>query len=141
MSIKLKETLDRFKNDTTETAESIVVLSDPGSDRQFGNIGGLQWNGDADEEYLFGTAWLDKLYGGLGSDRIYGFEGDDIIYGSLTDHTGDNANMDTLVPDFIFGDAGDDKLFVYGKNSVASGGSGNDQLFVMQGEDEDGNDN
>ena len=108
-----------------------MILSDPGAvDKRWGNIGGLSWQGDEDQELIFGTAWLDKLYGGLGSDRIYGFEGDDILYGGLTDHIA-NSEMDTYVPDYLFGDGGNDTLYVYGKNSVASGGSGNDILRVQ----------
>lgn len=61
-------------------------------------IGGVKWVGDADNEYIFGTAWLDKLYGAAGDDVIYGFEEDDFIYGG----TG---------KDRLFGDGGDDTIY------------------------------
>ena len=46
-----------------------------------GDTGGLQWNGDVDNELIFGTYWLDKLYGDEGDDVVYGLEGDDVIEG------------------------------------------------------------
>ena len=88
MSILLKETLDRLDNKVTSSVSSlnddtsIWFVSDPGKeDREFGPNGGLAWTGDEDQEYIFGTSWLDKLIGGYGSDKIYGFEGNDLIYG------------------------------------------------------------
>ena len=42
-----------------------------------GSIGGVAWDGDFDNEILFGTFWDDILYGDRGEDIIYGFEGDD----------------------------------------------------------------
>ena len=101
-----------------------MLISDPGKeDREFGPNGGLQWKGDADEEYIFGTSWLDRLYGGDGEDRMYGFEGDDIIFGDAA------VPDDATSPDVLFGDAGNDRLYGYGENSILSGGSGNDYLY------------
>ena len=54
------------------------------------------------------------------------------MYGGLKDHV-TNVEMDRYVADYLFGDGGDDILYVYGKNSVASGGSGNDVLRAQQG--------
>ena len=45
--------------------------------------GGVVWSGDVDNEYIFGTDWLDNLSGGAGNDIMYGFEGDDTIIGGL----------------------------------------------------------
>jgi Ca2+-binding RTX toxin-like protein len=144
VSIPLKETLDRLANAITSTATaleaetagtssefhtSIWFVTDPGkADREYGPNGGLYWRGDGDDEYIFGTSWLDKLYGGAGSDKIYGFEGNDIIYGGglLFEPQFDGNDVDIL-----FGDAGDDKLYAHGLNSVLSGGSGNDELYNL----------
>ena len=124
VSIKLKKFKEFFANDNTTTDDltlSVELLSAAGGS-EFGHVGGLKWEGDEDNEYIFGTAWLDKLYGGAGNDILYGFEGDDAIYGQ--------AGKDRL-----FGDGGDD-LIVTGDNDTpadahgdfASGGSGNDTI-------------
>ena len=49
--------------------------------------------------------------------------------------------MDQYVADYLFGNGGDDRLVAYGKNSVLSGGSGNDVLVVQYGETESGTPN
>ena len=41
----------------------------------------VRWEGDADNEYIFGSSWSDMLEGSAGNDIIYGFEGDDTIFG------------------------------------------------------------
>ena len=60
--------------------------------------GGIDWAGDGDNEYMFGTSWADILSGGSGDDLLYGFEGDDFIEGGYG-------------ADKLFGDAGDDILW------------------------------
>ena len=90
VSIELKENLTYFANNITSDNDSvndssvtttieILTVSDAAGDNKFGKLGGVQWQGDADNEYIFGTSWLDKLYGSNGHDIIYGFEGDDLI--------------------------------------------------------------
>ena len=106
------------ENTTADDPHSVEILTVSNPDAEFGNIGGLKWQGDADNEYIFGTSWLDKLYGGAGDDVIYGLEEDDFIYG--------NDGVDR-----IFGDAGDDNLVTgdndtVGDGDFASGGTGND---------------
>ena len=64
-----------------------------------GNIGGIKWNGDIDNEVIFGTLWLDKLYGDDGDDLMYGFEEDDTIVGGL----GQNR---------LFGNGGNDLIML-----------------------------
>ena len=94
---------------------------------EIGNIGGLEWLGDDDNEKIFGTGWFDNLFGGKGDDELYGFEGNDYIEG------GNGA-------DRILGGAGDDVIYIgYGPETeesampthgdFASGGSGNDRLI------------
>ena len=102
-SIILEEYKEFYANDNTETTEDIMILDavDPGKlargDRTTAAPGGIQWTGDADAEYIFGTSWADILSGGDGNDLLYGFEADDVIEGG--------AGADKL-----FGDAGDDVL-------------------------------
>jgi hypothetical protein len=60
-------------------------------------IDGLEWTGDADNEKILGTGWLDILLGNAGRDQVYGFEGDDYL-------TGGDGN------DQLFGGGGDDIL-------------------------------
>lgn len=108
-----------------------------------GAPGGVEWSGNANNEYVFGGMWEDILDGDAGNDLVYGFEGDDLIIG------GDGQ-------DRLFGDAGDDVLWTgeMGKTAAslpsfrdngetfaavgslsatdgdfASGGSGNDVLY------------
>ena len=64
---------------------------------QSAEIGGLRWIGDADNEMIFGTAWMDNLIGNEGNDHIYGMEGNDFISG------GDGI-------DRLFGGGGDDRI-------------------------------
>ena len=61
--------------------------------------GGVTWDGDDDQEYIFGTEWDDMLDGMGGNDLLYGFEGDDTIIG------GNGV-------DRLFGDAGDDLMYL-----------------------------
>ena len=84
MSIKLKPFTNFFANDNAD--ENVEILDDPNKangviKHELNGIGGLKWTGDADNEYIFGTSWLDKLYGGAGDDVMYGFEEDDLMYG------------------------------------------------------------
>ena len=60
---------------------------------------GVIWEGDADNEIIFGTFWNDFLYGDDGEDVLYGFEGDDRISGGR------------IGKDRIFGDGGNDILW------------------------------
>ena len=61
--------------------------------------GGVTWEGDVDNEIIFGTMWLDALDGDQGDDILYGFEGDDTMTGGYG-------------VDRLFGDAGDDTMFL-----------------------------
>ena len=75
-----------------------------------GNPGGIQWNGDVDNELIFGTSWVDLLYGDEGDDLVYGFEENDTIVGGL----GQNR---------LFGDGGDDLIFLGTKATEVGPGS------------------
>lgn len=133
-SIKIQETLNLFEDANTDTVVKIRVV-EPSADNKFGTLGGLDWVGDADSEYIFGTSWLDVLKGEDGNDVLYGLEGADKIYGGKG-------------KDRIFGDGGDDMIWTSGKTTIeinnadpsfgeydfASGGSGNDSIYGDAGE-------
>ena len=98
----------------------------PADSTAIGEPGGIRWVGDADNETIFGTDWLDILNGVAGDDRVYGFEGDDTI-------TGGNGR------DRLFGGPGDDFIMTAvfpgvflsptnNEGDFASGGSGNDVI-------------
>ena len=62
----------------------MYTFNDPSPDRMYTGIqaasglgGGVTWEGDNDNEIVFGTSWLDVLRGDFGDDTLYGFEGDD----------------------------------------------------------------
>ena len=108
----------------------------------FSKLGGIEWAGDADNERIFGTSWMDNLFGEDGDDNIQGFEGSDWIAGGSG-------------KDRLFGDGGDDVIFTGygtefptetglspwdsagtvrtgatgGDGDFASGGSGNDKIY------------
>ena len=109
-----------------------------------GEITGANWQGDEDNEILFGTMWDDLLQGGGNQDILYGYEGDDTIEGGYG-------------KDRLFGDKGNDVIWTgtagtvgdvsinnptgtrsfadnpnnntLGVDDFASGGSGNDRLI------------
>ena len=88
--------VDLYEDGNSGATISIKGL---GGDDDTGKPGGVEWDGDADNEIIFGTDWLDALSGGGGDDIMYGFEGDDTINGGLG-------------KDRLFGDGGDDTIFV-----------------------------
>ena len=75
-SIELVEYMDFYEDGNSGASVSIEGL---GGDDDVGMPGGVTWTGDTDNEYIFGSDWLDNLYGNNGNDIVYGFEGDDTI--------------------------------------------------------------
>ena len=84
--------MDYYANDLSGTDEtddstdetSLMLLGEDGEfleDGTVGGIAGIRYQGDFDNEVVFGTDWIDKLFGGGGNDTIYGFEGDDNLGG------------------------------------------------------------
>lgn len=80
-SIILEEYKEFYANEEIKEEVKIRDAVDPGrmakGNRTTAAPGGIEWTGDADAEYIFGTSWLDILYGGDGDDLLYGFEADD----------------------------------------------------------------
>ena len=95
-SIEIVEYQD-FYEDANDAAT--LVINGQGRADDTGMPGGVTWMGDADNEYIFGTMWLDTLNGDNGNDILYGFEGDDTIIGGY--------GIDRL-----FGAAGDDLMYL-----------------------------
>ena len=134
-SITLVEPMDFYENALTGTDEtddstietSLMLLDRDGNfleDDVVGGISGIRYQGDFDNEVVFGTDWIDKLFAGGGNDTIYGFEGDDILGGGWG-------------RDAIFGGPGDDIIrtsnvagltHMDNDGDFASGGSGNDTI-------------
>ena len=91
-SIMLVEPVNIYSNNQSGTDESddstietsLMFLDEDGNlleDGTVGGIGGIFYQGDADNEVIFGTSWLDELIGGEGNDAFYGFESNDILEG------------------------------------------------------------
>ena len=154
VSIRLAKFKEFYENANTDADgdNSIIILTHDDTDNsdEYGRVGGLQWTGDADNEYIFGTAWLDKLYGGDGNDVIYGFENDDIILGQGgvdrlfgdggDDYikTGENQAAGTGNGDFASGGSGNDLIEgddMMAQNEIMFGGPGHDRLFGFEGDD------
>ena len=91
-SFELVKPFDFFANNNTDDSEndgtngtSIEVLDADGNRPEdsllTGDLSGLRWIGDVDNEYIWGTSWEDTLVGGSGNDVLYGFESNDVIQG------------------------------------------------------------
>ena len=79
--------------------QSVTINAANGAEVNTAEGGGVTWEGDGDNEIIFGTMWNDMLDGDYGDDLLYGFEGDDIIEGGYG-------------KDRLFGDAGDDTMCI-----------------------------
>jgi Ca2+-binding RTX toxin-like protein/outer membrane protein OmpA-like peptidoglycan-associated protein len=117
--------------------------------------------GDDGEDTLYGGKGDDEIHGGGNNDTIFGDSGIDTLHGDADDDTifGDFGSFrlnaqNKLVPvvqvggtesgDFIFGDAGDDKLLGGGGPDDMHGGANNDTMWGGVGADlmhgDEGND-
>lgn len=82
-------------------------------------------------ESIVGSAAADIIYGYSGNDTISGGDGNDTIYGgsgvnSLSGGSGDDVFMIQSLDDYVFGDSGNDKLYVTIDNYFARGQLGSD---------------
>ena len=137
-SIVLEQYREFYANESDSEEVKIRDAVDPGKqargNRTTAAPGGIEWIGDNDAEYIFGTSWHDILRGNDDDDLLYGFEGDDILEGGYGN-------------DKLFGDAGDDILYANEDSNVGdsdgdseevnllSGGTGNDKLYGGHGGD------
>jgi Ca2+-binding RTX toxin-like protein len=115
--------------DYLDTGEGEDVASgNGGHDTLFAGPHGVEdgfniLNGDAGNDWLFGTEGDDELHGGSGNDLMGGFGGDDVLDGG--------SDNDALV-----GGVGDDTLVGGFGNDSLIGEGGRDQLFGNDGDDD-----
>lgn len=79
--------------------------------------------GGGRDDLINGDGGTDYLYAGGGRDSVHGGDGDDVLYGGSDDGRG--HLLDDGVPDVLYGDAGNDTLFLDFQDT-AYGGSGDD---------------
>ncbi len=103
------------------------------------NAQGIQIDGGAGNDLLYGAGGQDFIQGGLGHDRIAGFDGDDTLEGE----DGDDSIIAGAGDDYLDAGPGNDKLWGEGGNDGLWGGTGNDVLYgdadttpiALQGDD------
>ncbi|MEP3831340.1 MAG: LamG-like jellyroll fold domain-containing protein [Rhodopirellula bahusiensis] len=92
------------------------------------------FDGNSDNDVLFGGAGRDRLDGGIGSDNLFGFGGDDRLWGDLGD--GNSQDHDVLFAgqgnDDLVGGQGTNELYSWSFDPTSDGAFG---VFV----DADGN--
>ncbi|MBV2264973.1 MAG: DUF4347 domain-containing protein, partial [Thauera sp.] len=114
---------------SSETYNYAVLYGGTGNDTLWGNqFSASGWTylyGDAGDDVLTSFNRSDYLYGGAGSDVIFGGAGDDQI------HNSGGSQIDT---DLLYGDAGNDRFFLYDASTVdAFGGTGDDTYHLYPG--------
>ncbi|MEF8701743.1 MAG: calcium-binding protein [Candidatus Accumulibacter sp. UW26] len=89
------------------------------------------FNGDADDNTLFGTIDPDSLFGFAGNDDLWGEDGNDSLDGGFgSDRLYGGVGDDTLI-----GGDGEDALYGGGGTDTLDGGAGDDDLMGGQGAD------
>ncbi|MEX5748393.1 DUF4214 domain-containing protein [Massilia sp. X63] len=121
-----------------------VLRGGDGDDELFGNGGADQLYGDDGNDFLFAGDGNDRLDGGAGDDVLNGEAGDDELLGgagndTMEDRLGNNVLRGGEGNDQIhtgangsaqvFGEAGDDLLFIAGSGRY-DGGDGHDSFFI-----------
>ncbi len=105
------------------------IFAGRGNDQIFGGMGNDLLEGSLGDDVITGGAGNDQLSGGRDDDRLLGGDGDDILSGDRFDQTG-GAERGT---DALFGEAGDDTLWLVGNDS-GTGGEGADLFRVFDSE-------
>jgi Ca2+-binding RTX toxin-like protein len=93
--------------------------------------------GDAGDDYLYGYAGHDSVYGGGGADWAASGDGNDTIYqgfGTIVAYAGNGNDIvyggyGTLGKNWLYGDAGDDRVYGYGNENHLVGGDGSDIVY------------
>lgn len=95
-----------------------------------GNQGIDTVTGSSGANRIFGNGGNDQLNGMGGDDALNGGTGTDVLHGGDNDDTLTDADTDPVSIDQLFGDAGDDKIVVYGPvaGEVFDGGADRDLL-------------
>jgi Ca2+-binding RTX toxin-like protein len=102
-----------------------TVFGGAGHDTLRGSEGDDTLNGELGNDLLEGGDGADVLNGGTGSDRLYGGEGDDRL-----------AAGESGATDYLYGEGGNDTLFLNYWHSVGGGGNP-DQRFASGGTGDD----
>lgn len=100
-----------------------ILRGGDGDDTLFGNGGADQLYGDAGNDFLSAGDGNDRLDGGAGDDALNGDAGDDELLGGL----GNDTLEDRLGNNILRGGEGNDQIH--------TGGSGNAQVFGEAGDD------
>lgn len=125
-----------------------------GVDEAHGRDGEDDMYGGHDEDQLFGMAGQDQVYGqweddhlsgGDGADTVDGAGGDDVVHGDAGNdavYGGDSAEnlSNGAAPDSLKGDSGNDGLIdrcCNGDHDGACGGTGDDSIDILDGDESD----
>ena len=111
--------------------QTTVLDGEAGDDWIWGSRQDDRILGGFGNDWIFGLAGQDSLDGGAGHDNLYGGTGDDVIQGGLGNDrlTGEDGC------DALLGDAGNDWLWGNLGNDELQGGEGDDVLFGGWGDD------
>ena len=108
------------------------IAAGRGNDTVFGGDGNDVVDGSLDDDLIYGGAGDDQLEGARDNDVIYGGAGNDVISGDRLDGIGGvDRGIDT-----IYGEEGDDTLWLYGEDT-GTGGAGADLFRVINADDPD----
>ncbi|MEO9863476.1 MAG: sialate O-acetylesterase [Yoonia sp.] len=99
------------------------VLSETAPRAYFYGEGRFNVQGDAADNYIWGSDGRNDLRGNDGADRLYGNGGDDVLRGDAGD-------------DRLYGGDGDDRILVNRGNDQAYGGAGSDTFIFARGDEE-----
>gem|GEM_PF-1235370 len=107
-----------------------ILRGGDGDDQLFGGGGADQLHGDGGNDYLFGGDGSDRLEGGSGNDVLNGEAGDDELLGGA----GNDTMEDRFGNNILRGGDGDDQIHTGGNGSdQVFGEAGNDLLFIAGG--------
>ncbi len=108
------------------------IAAGRGNDTVYGGDGNDVVDGSVNDDLIYGGAGDDQLEGARHNDVIYGGAGNDVITGDRLDGTGGvDRGIDT-----IYGEEGDDTLWLYGEDT-GTGGAGADLFRVINADDPD----
>lgn len=120
-----------WETQTGGIGSDVLLGTDLGNDRLFGENGEDVLLGRGDDDFLSGGKHDDILRGGNDDDILQGGMGNDQLFGGHDDDilNGGNGN------DMLFGNAGEDDLRGGNGDDEVNGGGGDDNLFGGEGSD------
>ena len=105
------------------------IAAGRGNDTVLGGAGNDEVDGSLGDDVIYGGNGDDQLEGARDNDVVYGGAGNDVISGDRLD--GIDRGIDTL-----FGEDGDDTLWLYGEDT-GTGGAGADLFRVINADTPD----